>query len=55
MIFKISILDISGKLMRDIVILGMGRIVIMTKYGNGEIFAASLVLFVCFTVLPVDN
>lgn len=53
MIFKISILDISGKLMRDffyIVILGMGRIVIMTKYGNGEIFAASLVLFVCFAV-----
>lgn len=58
MIFKISNLDISGKLMRDffyIVILGMGRIVIMTKYGNGEIFAASLVLFECFAVLPVDN
>lgn len=43
MIFKISILDISGKLMRDffyIVILGMGRIVIMTKYGNGGNFCS---------------
>ncbi len=55
MIFKISNLDISGKLMRDffyIVILGMGRIVIydkIWKWGNFCSFSGIICMFYRFT------